>query len=577
MSLANWLSTGKLSAKKKKARRSRVSEREDKATDDGLELGSNTSSTTDENAEPDDVNDALDELEDVKKPPRKRRRGLNAHDVSESVPEEIVPETISMEEEEEEEEEENEEEEDENEKEENEEGELEEETEDIEEAESADAGVGDNIDQEELAIRLAKLEFAGEKYDVVSDADWKQGQDIPYLSLARLFQFVEETTGQNSRLRRIDAVANFLRSVMALSPHELPAVFYLLVNQLAPSYENVELGVGDSLIQKALQQATGRSIKALKKEQKEKGDLGIVAEAARSTQRTLFRPKPLSVRAVLEKFRAIARIKGTKTQRQKVDAIRFLLSSARECEARYIVRALQGKMRINLALKTVIACLARAVVLTPPEGKRSAEGTLQVTDTRKQRKLKWGSPVLAREMKRAQVNLFEALYQLPNYDRVLPALVQYGVLALPEHCSLTPGVPIQAMLANPTNGVPAILRKFGQRAFTLEWKYDGERAQVHYLPDGSIRIFSRSAEDMTQKYPDIIANLPNACKNGVDSCILDCEVVAFDRTEEHILPFQSLASRKKKAVQQEDVTVQVCLYAFDCILLNGRSLVKEPL
>lgn len=64
------------------------------------------------------------------------------------------------------------------------------------------------------------------------------------------------------------------------------------------------------------------------------------------------------------------------------------------------------------------------------------------------------------------------------------------------------------MLAKPTKAISEVLDRFEGKAFTCEYKYDGERAQIHRLEDGSVKVFSRNSEDMSVKYPDIVAQLP---------------------------------------------------------------------
>ncbi len=57
---------------------------------------------------------------------------------------------------------------------------------------------------------------------------------------------------------------------------------------------------------------------------------------------------------------------------------------------------------------------------------------------------------------------------------------------------------------------------------------------------GRIAIYSRNSENNTDKYPDIVADLPRLLRPGVQSVVLDCEAVAYDRIEKKILPFQAL-------------------------------------
>jgi len=118
--------------------------------------------------------------------------------------------------------------------------------------------------------------------------------------------------------------------------------------------------------------------------------------------------------------------------------------------------------------------------------------------------------------------------------------------------------------------------RFEKCKFTCEWKYDGERAQVHLQEGGQIHIYSRNQENNTSKYPDIVARFPACLKKSVTSAIIDSEAVAWDREKKTIQPFQVLSTRKRKDVSESEVKVQVCLFGFDLLYLNGESLVTRP-
>src|SRR5258708_29814292 len=53
------------------------------------------------------------------------------------------------------------------------------------------------------------------------------------------------------------------------------AVFFC--EQLCPDYTGIELGIGESLLVKAIGESTGRSLQLIKADLKKEGDLGLVA------------------------------------------------------------------------------------------------------------------------------------------------------------------------------------------------------------------------------------------------------------------------------------------------------------
>lgn len=119
-------------------------------------------------------------------------------------------------------------------------------------------------------------------------------------------QFFDRLEKESGRLAKVDILSELFRSIIASYPKDLITVIYLAANQIAPSYTGLELGVGDMIIMKAISESTGTSSKKLKEDLESTGDLAIVAESKKSTQKPIFPPPPLTAYGVLETFKKIA-------------------------------------------------------------------------------------------------------------------------------------------------------------------------------------------------------------------------------------------------------------------------------
>ncbi|CAH0597058.1 unnamed protein product [Chrysodeixis includens] len=424
----------------------------------------------------------------------------------------------------------------------------------------------------EVKELVPEMEYnpAKANYHPVEDACWAAGAPVPYLALARTLELIEATS---ARLKIIDILSNYLRSVIVLTPDDLLPSVYLCLNQLAPAYESLELGVAETYLLKAVGQCTGRTLAQLRGSVAREGDLGRVAQSARTTQRTMFTPPPLSARAVLNALRDIARMTGHASVDKKIKKIQSLYVACRHSEARYLIRSLEGKLRVGLAEQSVLAALGAAAARTPPPG--------EVLDA-----ARGVSPEQFKAIVDEHALTIKTVYcECPNYELVIPALLQHGVRGLGARCRLQPGIPLKPMLAHPTKQLAHIFDRFEKEEFTCEWKYDGERAQLHVpaqacgaAPDlPRAAIFSRNQENNTTKYPDVLGRLTSLLGPDVTSCVLDCEAVAYDVDTKQILPFQVLSTRKRKAAALADIKVQVCVFVFDLLFLNGEPLVRRPL
>jgi DNA ligase-1 len=317
----------------------------------------------------------------------------------------------------------------------------------------------------------------------------------------------------------------------------------------------------------------------VKQKYEAEGDLGTVAQTCKSKQRTLMfgaKPKALLVTEVLQVFREIAKISGSQSQKLKVDKIKKLLVKVQEStETKFIIRGLQGKLRIGLAQSTVLISLAHALALTIPEtmdllkewdGKDSVHAnTFQDISLTPEKRLE------------AATNIVKQVYsEVPSYDALLDAALKVPLKHLTKACRFQPGIPVCPMLAKPTKSIQEVLKRLNGLAFTCEYKYDGERAQIHMCAEGT-KVFSRNLLETTGKFPEVPQFIQEAASDKVTSFVLDAEVVAFNPKTGLLVPFQVLSTRKKTQESSEVAKVQIIVQAFDLMYLNGKSLLDQSL
>jgi len=94
----------------------------------------------------------------------------------------------------------------------------------------------------------------------------------------------------------------------------------------------------------------------------------------------------------------------------------------------------------------------------------------------------------------------QAFCEMPDWSKLCDIICKHPLDELSSHVYITPGTPVTPMLAKPSNGVADILSRCDGSRFACEWKYDGERAQVHMTTEGTVEIYSRNSENNTGKY-----------------------------------------------------------------------------
>ncbi|MBD3407097.1 MAG: ATP-dependent DNA ligase [Candidatus Lokiarchaeota archaeon] len=358
---------------------------------------------------------------------------------------------------------------------------------------------------------------------------------MEYERLTKAYSDIENMTGN---LEKIDRFAALLKDAKS---SELPAIIALTKGKLHPDWkEEPEIGIAETSAAQIVAQAASVSDKTVFDILQKTGDIGLTAEQLleSSLQMTLF-SEDLTIQSVYDRLDEISKVSGSGSAKKKSSLLIGLLTDASPSEAKYILRTITGDLRLGLGNMSIIDALSVAFL-----GNRSERA----------------------EIERA----YNYLSDLPDIAYILAT---DGIEAIKQiHAKV--GRPIRMMAAKKLTSSIEILEKTGGKAF-VEFKYDGERMQIH-KDRNAVTIFSRRQEVITRQYPDVVEYIQRHL--DAETCIVEGECVAFDQTTGNLRPFQELMRRRRKTdIEETSDEVPVVLFLFDILFLNGVDTTGQTL
>ncbi|MDY6766372.1 MAG: hypothetical protein SVW77_03315, partial [Candidatus Nanohaloarchaea archaeon] len=353
------------------------------------------------------------------------------------------------------------------------------------------------------------------------------------MQYSRLVDAYQQLEATQSTDEKSSILAELFRDA---DPDELELLGHLAMGRAFPAWNDLEMGIGNKLMVRAIARATGTSEEAVEDAWRDTGDLGDAVQefVDGKTQQTLAE-RELDVAGVQENLEKIASMAGEGSEDKKISHIAELVAFAGPEEAKYLVRTVIENLRVGVGEGLVRDAIVKAFFadVVDPSG-----FTAWLEET--------GLDVAIAENLVAEVEEYglydtfasenevdhvdeEALelaefWTVDGYDLVvvedprpwtdeLTELVQHAYdvstdLGAVARTAAEDGVdglqamemelfrPVKVMLARKAETMEDAYDTVGDEdgMAALEYKYDGFRVQIHKQGD-EVKVFSRRLED----------------------------------------------------------------------------------
>lgn len=356
---------------------------------------------------------------------------------------------------------------------------------------------------------------------------------MKFVELAQYFSRLEKVSA------RLEITAILAKMWEDLTPVEAKNVAYLLRGRVCPHFVDMELGMAEKSVLKAITEAMNVEKSIAEKSFNQNGDLGETALRLKEEAPINMFATELDVNEVFDKLLEMAKMSGSGSALAKFAKLVELFQTISPIECRFIARIPTGELRLGASDMTIIDSLSWFVA---------------------------GDKSLSK--------IIEGAFQVRPDLGEIALLIRKG--KIDEVKDITPSlfVPVRMMRAQRADSGEDMLTHADE--VFVEPKYDGMRLQIHKDINEDVKIYTRGLEDATHMYPDVVEAVKRGLKGH--SGIIEGEAVGYDPATDVLVPFQQTATRKRKYdIDQAIVSVPLRLHVFDILLIDGRVTFHLPL
>ncbi|MBS3052125.1 MAG: ATP-dependent DNA ligase [Candidatus Aenigmarchaeota archaeon] len=346
-----------------------------------------------------------------------------------------------------------------------------------------------------------------------------------------------------SKLSKADILAKLFSETHS---NELPKIVLLAQGMVFPKFSGNEPGVAIQIMMKAISKTTGFTQQEVENKFKKTGDLGLTVEQfIKNRKQSTLSKKMLTIDNIFNNIQQLSFMSGHGSQDRKLNLIAELLVSASPKEAKYIVRTILEELRVGVGEGIIRDAIVKAFLVSENTTKEEKNEITKIVEN--------------------------AWCIFSDFGQVAKIAKEDGIQGL-KRVKIQIGNPVQVMLGEKAESIKEVFDKFEK--LTVEFKYDGMRAQIH-KKNKDIWIFTRRLENVTKQFPDLV----ELCKRSlmVDECIIEGEVLGIDPKTKLPLTFQKLSQRihRKYYIEQISEKIPIQMNVFDVLYVDGKMILDK--